>query len=214
MIASVSIAARESFLVSTVSLLNSQARSFAVRNVHLPPTRTRLTPRGAYSSCRHASAARRSTPAGNREAKVTSSSGSAEANSIASNRRSSSGRAATAGCSGSSSGMIIFRSANPMTLRPPLALALGRVGGRRAAGIAGRVAGGRTLAQIDRRERRMLVHFDEPLAHHLERGGKARREHAGRHLRLDHIGDQELIDAAPVLRYADQTFERLARFGQ
>ena len=40
--ASVSIAARESFLVSTVSLLKSQDRSVAVRNVHLPLTRTEI----------------------------------------------------------------------------------------------------------------------------------------------------------------------------
>ena len=68
--ASVSIAARESLRVSTVSLLSSQERSSAVRNVHLPPMRTRLTPRGAYSSCRRASAARTSTPCGSRAASV------------------------------------------------------------------------------------------------------------------------------------------------
>ena len=43
--ASVSIAARDSLRVSTVSLLNSQERSLAVRKLHFPPTRTRLTPR-------------------------------------------------------------------------------------------------------------------------------------------------------------------------
>ena len=89
--ASVSIAARESLRVSTVSLLSSQERSLAVRNVHLPPTRTRLTPRVAYSSCSRASAARTSMPCGSRAASAFSSSGSAEANSIASSSRSSSG---------------------------------------------------------------------------------------------------------------------------
>src|ERR1043165_7477141 len=52
MIASVSFAARESFFGSTDSRASSQARSFAVRKVHLPAMRIRLTPRGAYSACR------------------------------------------------------------------------------------------------------------------------------------------------------------------
>ena len=48
--ASVSIAARDSLRVSTVSLVSSQDRSSAVRNVHFLPMRTRLTPRVAYSA--------------------------------------------------------------------------------------------------------------------------------------------------------------------
>src|SRR6185503_15809867 len=40
MMASVSLAARDSFFGSTESRASSQARSFAVRKVHLPATRT------------------------------------------------------------------------------------------------------------------------------------------------------------------------------
>ena len=80
MIASVSLAARESFFGSTDSRASSQARSFAVRKVHLPAMRTRLTPRGAYSACRRRIAAAMSTPSGRRERKVLSSSGSPAAN--------------------------------------------------------------------------------------------------------------------------------------
>ena len=54
--ASVSIAARESLRVSTVSLVSSQDRSSAVRKVHFLPMRTRLTPRVAYSALSRASA--------------------------------------------------------------------------------------------------------------------------------------------------------------
>ena len=45
MTASVSIAARDSFFGTTASLVSSHDRSPAVRNVHLLPMRTRLTPR-------------------------------------------------------------------------------------------------------------------------------------------------------------------------
>src|ERR1700704_5181668 len=76
MIASVSLAARESFLGSTLSRASNQARSLAVRNIHLPATRTRLTPRGAYSACRRRIAPATSTPSGSRSRRVLSSSGS------------------------------------------------------------------------------------------------------------------------------------------
>ena len=52
---------------------------------------------------------------------------------------------------------------------PPLALVLTRLDGRPTVAIA--VLGGRALAHIDRRKRRVLVHLHHTLAHHLERGG-------------------------------------------
>src|SRR5690348_16760054 len=93
MIAIVSIAARESFLVSLVNLVSSHDRSEAVRNVHFLPTRTRLTPRVAYSAFSAISVSRTLTPAGRRRASCASSSGAAAANKSASSKRSSSARA-------------------------------------------------------------------------------------------------------------------------
>src|SRR5215471_14381552 len=187
MMASVSIAARESLRVSTVSLLNSQERSLAVRKVHFPPIRTRWTPRVAYSSCSRRSAARTSTPCGSRSASDASSSGSAEANSIASKSRSSSARTSPA-LSGSSSGITTF---NFGIAGPPLFLAVCRR--RRHA-----ISSGLTLAHVERRKRTLLVHFHHPLAHHFERGGKARREHRGCERRLDHVRDQKFVEPRPI----------------
>ena len=96
MTASVSIAARDSLRGSTASRVSSQDRSFAVRNVHLPPTRTRLTPRGAYSVLQRSQRllADRRPPAAARQRLLVER--LAEANSSASSSRSSSGRACVA----------------------------------------------------------------------------------------------------------------------
>src|SRR6516162_8602101 len=193
MMASVSTAARESLRVSTVSLLNSQERSLAVRKVHLPPIRTRWTPRVAYSSCRRSSAACASTPCGSRSASDVSSSGSADANSIASSRRSSSARGSTT-LSGSSSGIttLSFGIAGP-----PLSLVLRRRR-RHAARIGHPVLSRLTLAHVERRKRPLLVHLHHALAHHFEGGGKARREHRRRKRRLDDVRDQKLVEPRPI----------------
>src|SRR5216684_333070 len=198
MIASVSIAARESLRVSTVSLLRSQDRSVDVRNVHLPPIRTRLTPRVAYSSCRRSSAACTSTPCGSRSASDASSSGSAEANSIASSRRSSSARGSPA-LSGSSSGITTF---NFGIAGPPLFLAV-RGRRRHAARISHPIFSRLTLAHVERRKRPLLVHLHHALAHHFEGGGKARRKHRRRERRLDHVRDQKLVEPRPIGRAPD-----------
>src|SRR6516162_1639440 len=209
MMASVSIAARESLRVSTVSLLNSQERSLAVRKVHFPPIRTRWTPRVAYSSCSRRSAARTSTPCGSRSASDASSSGSPEANSIASNSRSSSARTSPA-LSSSSSAITTF---NFGIAGPPLFLAVRRRR-RHAARIGHPVVSRLALAHVDRRKCPLLVHFHDPLAHHFERGGKARREHRRRKRRLDHVRDQKFVEPRPIGRLADQPLERFARLGQ
>src|SRR5215475_2252323 len=165
MMASVSIAARESLRASTVSLLNSQERSLAVRKVHFPPIRTRWTPRVAYSSCSRRSAACTSTPCGSRSAS-----------------------------DGSSSGITTF---NFGIAGPPLFLAVCRRR-RHAARIGHPISSGLTLAHVERRKRTLLVHFHHPLAHHFERGGKARLEHRGRERRLDHVRDQKFVEARPI----------------
>src|SRR5262245_6625296 len=193
MMASVSIAARESLRASTVSLLNSQERSLAVRKVHFPPIRTRWTPRVAYSSCSRRSAACTSTPCGSRSASDASSRGSAEANSIASKSRSSSARTSPA-LSGSSSGITTF---NFGIAGPPLFLAVCRRR-RHAARIGHPISSGLTLAHVERRKRTLLAHFHHPLAHHFERGGKARREHRGCERRLDHVRDQKFVEPRPI----------------
>src|SRR6266436_738787 len=209
MMASVSIAARESLRVSTVSLLNSQERSLAVRKVHFPPIRTRWTPRVAYSSCRRSSAACTSTPCGSRSASDASSSGSAEANSIASSRRSSSARGSPA-LSGSSSGITTF---NFGIAGPPLFLAV-RGRRRHVARIGHPIFSRLTLAHVERRKRPLLVHLHHALAHHFEGGGKARRKHRRRERRLDHVRDQKFVEPRPIGRAPDQPLERFARLGQ
>src|SRR6476619_874073 len=208
MMASVSIAARESLRVSTVSLLNNQDRSFAVRKVHFPPIRSRLTPRVAYSSCSRTRASRTFVPCGRRAASDFSSSGSAEANNIASSSRSSSAR----GCailSGSSSGIT---TCNLGMLRPPLFLAAGRR--RHAARIGYSTSRRLTLTHVDRRKRRLLMHFHHAFAYQFERGGEARCEYRRRKRRLDYERDQIFIEPRPIGRLADQPLERFACLGQ
>src|SRR5262245_3488987 len=213
MMASVSIAARESLRVSNVSLLNSHDRSVAVRNVHLPLTRTRLTPRAAYSSCRRSSAPCTSTPCGIRAASDFSSSGSAEANSIASSNRSSSGRI-SACASGAVSGSSTSTGITTVSLGIALASSIPWRRRRRHAvcrrqPILPRYA----LAHVDRRERPLLVNLHQSLAHELERRGEARREHRRRERRLDHERDQIFVEPRPIRGLADQALERLARLG-
>src|SRR6478736_715 len=208
MMASVSIAARESLRVSTVSLLNSQDRSFAVRKVHLPPMRSRFTPRVAYSSCSRTRASRTFVPCGRRAASDFSSSGSAEANNIASSSRSSSARGCTA-LSGSSSGTT---TCNLGMLRPPLFLAAGRR--RHAARIGYSTSSRLTLTHIEGRKCRLLVHLHHAFTHQFERGGEARREHRRCKRWLYHERDQIFIEPRPVGRLADQPLERHARLGQ
>src|SRR5437588_11750350 len=62
----------------------------------------------------------------------------------------------------------------------------------------------RAFAQKQRRESGMLVHLDQTLAHELERGRKARGEHGRALRRLDHIGEQKVVEPAPVDRRPDQ----------
>src|SRR6185312_17107878 len=209
--ASVSIAARESLRVSTVCLVNSQARSLAVRKVHFLPMRTRLTPRGAYSALRRAKASLSSTPFGNCRASVASSSGSPAANSNASSRRNSSGRASAAALSSASGGGSSFGTMASFLATLGIAVSLG---------VFLRVMRGHnsvradTLAHVDRRERLLLMNLGQPLAHQFERGGKGRGEDGRRQRRLDHIRDQELVEPRPVGRLPDQPLERAARFGE
>src|SRR4051812_26521776 len=211
MMASVSMAARESLRVSTVSLLSSQDKSSAVRKVHLPPMRTRLTPRGAYSCCRLASAEARSTPCGIRAARSFSVSGSAAANSIASSSRSSSGLASVAP-SDSSRGLIVLVA----RLMAAASFSLNRTaaGARCVARRADRIVCGLTLAHIKRREGLVLVNVGNTFTHQFQRAGEARCKHGGRQRRLDHIGDQILIQLHPVRALTDKPLQRLARLGQ
>src|SRR5215208_550383 len=210
MMASVSIAARESLRVSTVSLLSSQDRSSAVRKVHLPPTRTRLTPRVAYSCSSCASAEPISMPWGNRAARSFSVSGSAAANSIASSSRSSSGRASVAS-SDRSRGLIILVA----RLIAAASFSLNRAAaGRGVARLACCVICDWTLAYIKRSECLVLVDVGNALAHHFQRRGEAGGEHGRRQRRLDHVGNQEFVELHPVGALADETLQRFACLGQ
>src|SRR5262249_1964222 len=176
---------------------------------HSPPIRTRWTPRVAYSSCSRRRAARTSTPCGSRSASDASSSGSAEANSIASKSRSSSAPAPPP-MSRPSSRITTF---NFVLARPPFSLS-GRRRRRHAARIGHPIFSRLALAHVERRKCPQLVHFHDPLAHHFERGGKARREHRRRERRLDHVRDQKFVEPRPIGRLADQALERFARLGQ
>src|SRR6185437_6204874 len=207
--ASVSIAARDSLRVSTVSLVSSQDRSSAVRKVHFLPMRTRLTPRVAYSALSRASASRTSTPSGRRLRNVASSSGWPAANSKASSRRSSSARAASGGGAGAGSSLWTITSfLAAMGIESVSLCVFLRVIRHNT------VASADTLAHIDRREGFLLMDFSLPLAYQLERGGEGRRKHRRRQGRLDHIRDDEFVDARPIRRLTYHPFERVARFGE
>src|ERR1700733_2773571 len=202
--ASVSIAARDSFRVTTDSCVKSHARSLAVRSVHLPPTRTRLTPRGAYSFCNCVSSARTSAPAGRRPASAFSSSGASAANSRASRMRSSSARlGSTRSCFSLSP--TITRIFATFDIGFFSLLPIPRFRGPAVV---------RPLTQIKRRKRPLLVRLHPSFAYQFERRGKTRGEHGRSHRRIDQIGDEVLIERAPVHRLADQPFQRLARFGE
>src|SRR5215471_4455896 len=189
MMASVSVAARESFFCSIASRAISQARSLAVRKLHLPATRTKLTPREAYSACSVCMRDARSTPSGRRAASVSSSSGPAAANSSASIKPSASGRGAAAMSTSSSSAATMRGLAYPIIdpVSPSFPFPLGRVVGR-------------ALAQIDRREGGMLMHLDQAFAHQLEGGREARRKNGGALRGFHHVADEELVEPAPVGR--------------
>src|SRR5215208_364481 len=211
MMASVSIVARESLRVSTVSLLRSQDRSSAVRKVHLPPIRTRLTPRVAYSCCSLLSAAPTSTPSGKRAPKSFSLSGSDAANSMASSNRSSSGLGSLAP-SESSRGLIILVAR--LMAAASFSLTRAAAGGRCTARSAHVIVCSVTLAHIERRKRLVLVNVRKTLAHQFQRAGEARCEHRRRQRRLDDIGDQVFIQSRPVGASADQALQGLARLRQ
>src|SRR6185312_1211864 len=175
-----------------------------VRSVHLPATRTRLTPRQAYSCCSWLSSARTSTPAGSRSPSVFSSSGSSAANSKASRMRSSSARSV---CSVSSLSPTITRISATWPIKCPSS----PIPHVRRSAVLGRLRAG---AHVKRRERRMLIHFETAFAHELKRGGEARGEHGRPLRRLDQIFDQILIERAPVERNANQPLDGLARIGE
>src|SRR5580704_9441298 len=194
------MAARDSLRVTTASWVSNHARSLAVRSVHLPATRTRLTPRGSYSFCNWVSSARTSTPAGKRLANTFSSSGASAANSKASRMRSSSARSTCLPLS-----PTITRISATLPMCSDSLLPIPSFGGHAAAFPCTL-----TFTHIERRERRVLVHFEEALAHQLE----GRREGRGQHRRLlrriDQILGEVLVERAPFHGDTDQPFQRLA----
>src|SRR6266540_2377297 len=212
MIASVSSAARDNFFGSTTSRASSHARSLAVRKAHFPATRTRLTPRGLYSACNCRRAVRTSTLSGSRLESVASSSGSAAANSRASNNRSSSGRVrASSVASSAGSGDAIFKCLSATAVMEMASLLLNaRAAGRRAV-TRFFILVHRTLAQIDRPERAVLMYVDDTLAHHFERRRETRCERGRPHRGLDHVGDEVIGEPTPVVPGAEQPLERLTR---
>src|SRR5271169_985881 len=201
--ASVSMAARESFFVTTISRVNNQARSPAVRSDHLPPTRTRFTPRGAYSFCSCKSSARTSTPAGSRVAKTVSSSGSSAANSKASRIRSSSARASLALLPTITRISATF----PIIPASPSSIPIPRFHSYAFDLFL-------PLANIKRSKSSLLMHFKTAFAYQLKRGGKTRRPHRRRMRRLDHIRDEILVEHMPIRRVTDQPFDGFARLAK
>src|SRR5208282_1696555 len=200
--ASVSMAARDSFLVTTVSRVNSQARSLAVRSDHLPPTRTRLTPRGAYSFCNWMSSPCRSLPAGSRAASVFSSSGSSAANSSASRMRNSSARS--------------LESLSPMITRISATLEIMSASPSSIPRFHRNPAFVPTppVADVERSKRCVLMHLKATLAHQFECCGKTRSANCRGVRGLDHVGDEIVIEHAPVGLAPDQPLDRLTRFGE
>src|SRR6185437_13861894 len=199
MMASVSIAARDSLRVSTVSLVSSQDRSSAVRNIHLRPTRTRLTPRVAYSAFSRASASFTSTSLGRRRASAASSSGAPAANSSASSSRNSSDRAA-ASTTGAPAG-----SAAAASLLCTITSFLATLGiGTFPLGVCLRVIDQSIsihtdpLAHVERRERLFLMNLGNPFTHQFQRGSERGRHDGRRQRRLDHERNQERVDPRPV----------------
>ena len=184
--------ARQLAAARPLRCVSSQDRSLAVRNVHLPPTRTRLTPRGAYSAC---SAAQRCA----RRRRPPAAAPPASSRRAARRRRTAAPRAAAvppAALPARLARLVLAHRSRPAARRRHRAAAsltsIVHCSRRGAAGTGAstvRVAG--ALAQIDRRERRLLVHLDHALAHQFERRGEARRHHGRAHRRLDQIGDQD-----------------------
>ena len=60
----------------------------------------------------------------------------------------------------------------------------------------------------------MLMHFQATLAHQFECCGKTRSANCRGVRGLDHVGDEIVIEHAPVGRAPDQPFQRLTRFGE
>src|SRR5690349_15818742 len=167
--------------------------------------RTRLTPRGAYSRCNCWSNACTSIPAGSRDAKTLSSSGASAANSKASRMRSPSAR------SGSFLSPTITRISATFPIGFFSLLAIPRIRGsalrQGAVGIA-------FLAQIERRESTLLVRLEPALSDHFERCGETRSQHSGGRRRIGQIGNQILIERAPVHGLTDQPLQGFTRFGE
>src|SRR5260364_288727 len=187
------------------------ALPISVRNVHLLATRTRLTPRLAYSACSWASAALISTPSGIRLASVACSSGSAEANRRASRMRNSSGR--TSGSLATiSSGSSMRSSAKLAMARSPSSLLNRQVRRSHRAGLVRW-----TLTKIQRRERLLLVQLELAFADQFQHGRKARGEDGGLLCGLGDVIQQVIVETSPIVRYlghADQPLERRARLGK
>ena len=167
--------------------LSRKARSSAVRNAHLPATRTRLTPRGAYRPSAASAPARHRRP---RECAAPGSSRRAARSRRTASPRGCAAPPASPGCARRASGISSSSStclrAKPGILSPPL-MSLMRRGGRAPPHLI-------AAAEIERREGRMLLHLEHALAHHFERRGEARRGHRRAHLRFDQESDQELIE--------------------
>src|SRR6185312_13225111 len=199
MIASTSMAARDSRRVSVLSRVISHDRSPAVRKVHLLATRTRLTPRGAYSACNCASAALTSTPSGMRLASVAVSSGSADANNSASRSRNSSGRVSgPAGVSSASS--MSFSARLAMTQISFLLFRRGHcVGGVR-----------RALPEIKRRESLFLIQLHLAFTHQFQCRSEAGGKNRGLLRGIDDVAEQKVVETTPAVGvgHSDQALQR------
>src|SRR3984893_8116066 len=212
MMACVSMAARESVRCSVVSLLKSHARAPAVREVHFPLIRTRLTPREAYCCCSSSSEPCTSIPSGICAASVFSSRGSAEANNIASRMRSSS---TLTSCIGAVSwGLVTIFKLRIAVSSPfgffllPACSACWRHAP--SAPSAFPITGLLVPAYIQGRKSRLLLHLHHTLANQLKGRSKTRCEYRTSEAGIDDERKQILIEPRPVSRPPDQTLERFA----
>ena len=69
-------------------------------------------------------------------------------------------------------------------------------------------------AQIKRGESARLTKFHTALAHEFKRRGERGRECGRTHRRLDHIGQQEVVEPRPFTSVTDKAIENGARFDQ
>src|SRR5271166_566098 len=149
--------------------------------------------------------ARTSAPLERRAAITDSSSGCAEANTIASAMRTSSGVV---------SGAVVSnkRATSPATVNRPIADPILRAGeGKSRGGLFGRR---RSCPDPDRREDSVLTELDDSFSNQFQRCGKPRGARTATGHGVDTGLEQPLVESRPVASLTDQPHEDLPRLGE